>query len=158
MYKAYLTKKGNGVFTSVRIPKGVPVCEVTGNLYAEDKLPDPTNPAILQVGPNLFVGPSGDVDDYIRHHCDPNCLLHIVGNRAILYSLYNIPEGSEITFDYSTSSTDTTDTWKMECNCGSPKCRKTISGLHYLPAEQVKEYSNKGMIPLFLKESIFKRK
>lgn len=154
MYKQYLkvqpSRTGNGVFTTIKIPAKVPVIEVTGDVYAEKNLPDPNHPALLQVGHDSFIGPSGDVDDYINHSCDPNCRVHIVGNRAILYSLYDIPAGHEITFDYSTSSTDTLDKWKMDCQCGKFNCRKVISGLQYLDPQLLEEYKKKGMIPLFL--------
>jgi hypothetical protein len=159
MYNQYLkvqpSKMGSGVFTSVDIPANVPIIEITGQIYMEDKLPDPNDPALIQVGPNLFIGPSGTVDDYIGHSCNPNCLLHIAGKRAILYSMYVIKAGNEITFDYSTSSTDTHDKWKMNCNCGEYNCRKVISGLHYLDENIKAKYKEKGMIPLFLTNPIF---
>ena len=159
MYNQFLkiktSKTGAGVFTSVNIPAGVPIIEVTGQIYTEEKLPNPNDPALIQVGPNLFIGPSGTIDDYIGHSCDPNCLLRAVGTRAIIFSMYLIKAGSEITFDYSTSSTDTLDKWKMDCNCGAANCRKVISGLHYLDEKQKEEYKKKGMIPLFLTDPIF---
>lgn len=148
---------GNGVFTSVRIPAGTPVIEITGDLFTSETA-NHNDPALCQIGPNTFLGPSGDVDDYVNHSCNPNCLLHIVGNRAILFSLYDIPEGAEITFDYSTTSTDSLDLWKMNCQCGSHNCRGVISGHQYLPPELVEEYKKKRMIPLFLTDPIFMRK
>lgn len=160
MYNQYLkvSSSKTGVFTFVRIPANVPVIEITGNVHLEHELPDPNHPALLQVGPNTFIGPSGDVDDYINHSCEPNCNLHIVGNRAILYSMYDIAEGSEITFDYSTSSTDSLEKWQMNCQCGSYKCRKIISGLQHVHADAIEELKKKDMIPLFMKVPIFMRK
>lgn len=157
MYKNYLkvqpSKIGQGVFTTIKIPANVPVCEITGTLYDENSVPD--HPAVVQMGRKQFLGPSGGVDDYINHSCDPNCALHIVGNRAILFSLHMIPENSEITFDYSTSSTDTLEDWKMECLCGSYKCRKIISGIQYLDKQTLNEYYKKNMIPMFLRYEMF---
>ncbi|CAB4196578.1 SET domain containing protein [uncultured Caudovirales phage] len=155
MYNKYLIVKqskqsNNGVFTSIKIPKGVPILEVKGDLYVEHELPDPNHPALIQVGPNTFLGPSGDVDDYVNHSCNPNCRLEIVGNRAFLYSMYEIQPDSEITFDYSTSSTDTVDTWKMDCKCGYYNCRKLISGIQYVPDSIIADYKQKGMMPAFL--------
>ena len=162
MYNNYLkvkpSKTGAGVFTSIEIPANVPVIEITGDVFTEDKLPDPNHPALIQIGTNVFIGPSGTVDDYINHSCNPNCLLHIVGNRAIIYSMYVIKAGSEITFDYSTSSTDTLDKWQMECKCGSFNCRKIISGLHYLDDSLKEEYKERGMIPTFISNPIFMKR
>jgi hypothetical protein len=161
LYKQYLkvapSKTGSGVFTSVRIPAKSPVIEVTGDLFTSATA-DHNHPALLQIGSDTYLGPSGDVDDYVNHSCNPNCFLHVVGNRAILFSLYDIPIGSEITFDYSTTSTDSLEQWKMECQCGDFNCRKIISGFHYLPPTLVEEYKKNGIIPLFMKDPIFMKK
>lgn len=153
MYKDYLKirpcKTGMGVFTTVTIPAGVPIIEFRGDLFKSDETKHPDS-EILQIGPNTFMGPSGDIDDYVNHSCAPNCIIHIVGNRAILYSRFLITPDSEITFDYSTSSTDTPDIWKMDCQCGSPNCRRTISGFSSLDAQTQEMYKNKGMIPSYI--------
>ena len=161
MYNQYLktapSKIGdNGCFTTIDIPANVPIIEITGNLYTYDTLPDQNHPAILQIGKDLFIGPSGSHDDYINHSCNPNCSLHIIGSRAILYSLYTISAGTELTFDYSTTSTDTHDTWKLDCHCGDYNCRKVISGLHYLRQDKIKEYKDKGMLPLYMTDPRFR--
>lgn len=160
MYNQYLkiktTNTGKGVFTQVDIPPGVPIIEVTGDVHTEQSMPNPQNSAWLQVTNKFFIGPSGAVDDQIRHSCDPNCYIHAVGKRAILYSIYLIKAGSEITFDYSTTSTDTLDKWKLDCKCLSYKCRKVISGFQYLSEEVKEEYRKKGILPLFLTDKRFK--
>lgn len=145
---------GQGVFTTIKIPAHSPVIEITGNLYTKENLLN--NLVVLQIGHNLFIGPSGGLDDYINHSCDPNCSLHIVGSRAILYSLYVIQPLTEITFDYSTSSTDDKNAWSMDCKCRSINCRKVISGLKYLDKNFIESYNKRGMIPLFMKEKIFR--
>lgn len=153
-YKNYLevkpSKNGNGLFTTVKIPANTPILEVTGPVWLDREVPDMNDPALLQVGPNTFIGASGDVDDALNHSCDPNCKLHVVGNRAILFSLYVIPVGAELTFDYSTTSTDTLDSWKMDCKCGTNKCRNTISGIQYIDANLKATYESKGMLPLYI--------
>jgi hypothetical protein len=156
MYKQYLKiqkcNAGLGIFTSVKIPSNEPVLEITGPVMLDREVPDMNLPALLQVGPNTFIGASGDVDDYINHSCDPNCKMHVVGNRAFLYSLYVIPAGAELTFDYSTTSTDTLDSWKMNCKCGYNKCRKVISGHQYLDPTLKEDYKKRGMLPLYIME------
>lgn len=158
MYKQYLkvgsSKTGQGVFTTIKIPAKQPVIEVTGDVFSNETA-DHNHPALLQVSSNLYIGPSGGPDDYINHSCNPNCFLHCVGKRAILFSLYDIPADTEITFDYSTSSTDSLDKWKMDCLCGDPNCRKVISGFQYLSPEKVKEYTEKGIVPMFLRNLDF---
>lgn len=161
MYKDYLeaapSRSGLGVFTKIQIPANVPIVEFTGSIIPKNKLNlDPSR--FLQVGTDRFIGPSGAIDDYINHSCSPNCSVHIVGNRAILYSVYVIQKNKELTFDYSTSSTDTLDSWQMKCNCGSFNCRKIISGYQYLSDSIKKEYIEKGMVPVFITNPQFYNK
>lgn len=156
MYTRYLEVKaskkgGQGTFTTIKIPANTAIMEITGPLRLDREIPpEDTMAMYLQVGPNMYIGLSGGADDFLNHSCDPNCKLYVVGNRAILYSMYVIPEGAELTFDYSTTSTDTHESWKMDCSCGSYKCRKVISGFQYLPAELQTAYKEKGMIPLYI--------
>lgn len=157
MYKQYLEVRpsklgGKGTFSKVRIPANQPIMEMVGPVMLDREVPDINDPVLLQVGPNTFIGASGGPDDFVNHSCDPNCRLHIVGNRAFLYSLYVIPEGGELTFDYSSSSTDTHESWKMDCCCKSYKCRKLISGFQYLECELQDHYKKKDMVPLYIVE------
>ena len=163
MYKKYLEvrdcKLGKGVFTTVKIPANSMIIEVTGSVLVDRDVPDMNDPALLQVGPNIYVGASGDTDDYINHSCDPNCKMHIVGNRAFLYSMYIIPVNAELTFDYSTTCNESHDSWKMDCQCKSYKCRKVISGFQYLEPELQECYKKKDMIPLFISDpNMFQKK
>lgn len=155
MYKPYLkveaTKHGNGTFTTVRIPADTPVMEMTGTVVLDRDIPaDADMNLYLQVGPNTYLGPSGEADDFVSHSCDPNCKVHVVGNRAILWSLYVIPAGAEITFDWATTSTDTLSTWKMNCKCGSYKCRKVISGYPTLDPALQNNYKSRDMLPMYI--------
>ena len=154
MYKEHCkllhTKTGLGVFTDTIIPAKAPIMEVRGPIYAEKDLPDPTHPALLQVGPDTFIGPSGDLDDYINHSCQPNCYMHVAGNRAILFSLYVITAGSELTFDYSSTSTDELEKWKMDCLCGDFNCRKVISGFQHLSDADKQKMKDKMVLPLYI--------
>jgi SET domain-containing protein len=124
--------------------------EKIGNVYLKHQLPDPNHPALLQVGPESFIGPSGGIDDQFRHHCQPNCAVRVAGNRAIFYSLYKIMAGSELTFDYALTSTDTLDDWQMKCQCDSYNCREIISGHQYMHPDDKEKYKNKGLIPLYI--------
>jgi hypothetical protein len=149
------TKNGPSLFIDVNIPANSPIYEFTGNYYSSETLPA-DHDLVLQIGPDLFMGPSGGLDDSVNHSCAPNCYIHIVGKRVILYSLFFIKANSELTIDYSLSSTDNLDDWKMECKCGSINCRKVISGYQYL-SDKVKEYyDGKNIVPLFIKDERFK--
>ena len=71
---------------------------------------------------------------YINHSCDPNCG---VTPSLDLVAIRDIPEGEELTFDYSTTMLERH--WTMECKCGSSKCRKVIRDFDQLP-EATQEY------------------
>lgn len=155
MYTQYLkveaAKNGRGVFTSIQIPANVPILEIRGPIYTEQTLPKNTDLSlVLQVGPNTYIGISGGIDDYLNHSCNPNCLMHVAGNRAILYSMYVIPAGAELTFDYSSTSTDSASQWTMKCHCGQPNCRKNISGFQYLDPTLQQSMIKRGMVPMYI--------
>ena len=158
LYHNYLIKKPIkdifGIFTEISIPKNKPIIEITGSLYDRTNRPVNAND-YLQVSNKWFIGPSGGSDDIIRHSCNPNCYIHAVGKRAILYSLNHIREGSELTFDYSTTSTESLEEWSMQCNCESFNCRKIISGYQYLDSKLKKEYEKRGMVPSFIVKPMF---
>lgn len=147
---------GNGLFTDIDIPANKPIIQVNGEIHTKKTMPDPNHPAWCQISPTLFIGPSGSYDDYVNHSCEPNSYLCIVGKRAILYSLFLIRAGSEITFDYSTTSTQSLDEWNMACFCGTQKCRNIISGYQYLEPDLKKIYESRGMIPMYLTNPMFK--
>lgn len=154
MYLQYLkikpSKTGMGVFTTIQIPANLPIMEVRGPVYVEKNIPDAYYSKYLQVGPNTFLGPSGGIEDNINHSCNPNCMVHVVGNRVVLYSLYVILPNTELTFDYSTTSTDTPDKWQMNCQCGDFNCRKIISGFQNLDPALQQKMMDKGIVPLYI--------
>jgi hypothetical protein len=155
-YLKVLTKNNKvGVYTTVDIPAKTPIIEFSGNYFTKEELKHPHD-KILQIGENMYLGPSGSIDDKIAHSCNPNCRVSIVGYRAILYSLYVIRNGSEVTFDYSTTSTDSD--WEMDCKCGSQNCRKVISSFSSLKPELQKEYTDKKIAAAFLINPTFIRK
>jgi hypothetical protein len=149
------SKNGDGLFTSININKDSPILEMRGDLV---KLEDSGKidaqlfeNYYLQISPDTYLGPSGSIDDKINHSCKPNCYLHIIGNRVILYALHFIKAGAELTFDYSTTSTESKEDWVMQCNCGDFNCRKEISGYNYLPDSIKQSYEEKRMIPIYIK-------
>lgn len=158
MYENYLkkapSKTGTGVFTTAVIPPNVPICEFKGEYFTSKSLKH-SDDMVVQIGPDLFLGPSGDIDDFINHSCNPNCMLHIVGARAILYGLYYIGIGDELTFDYSTTSTDTLDDWQMKCECKQSYCRGIISGFHTLDEISKKDLKDRGLVPLYITNEMF---
>ena len=147
------TNKGFGIFAKSDIVKGSVIFEFIGEVIDRSKVPNPLTPEndhYLQIGKDTYIGPSGNLDQMINHSCNPNAAVYIVGHRAFVKSLCLITAGSEITFDYSTTSSDTPEEWKLDCLCGSFNCRKTISGYHSLDEATKTKYKELGLIPSYL--------
>lgn len=67
------------------------------------------------------VGGSGA--EYINHSCDPNCYAWIFKGHILYMSARLIQPGEELTIDYHFDK----DVERVECSCGSAKCRGTIN-------------------------------
>lgn len=143
--------KGLGVFTNQPITKGEFIIEFTGKLFAESALPSPYGEHAdhyVQVGPTLYMGPSGEFDDYINHSCVPTCGLREVGGKILCYAIRDIPEGHELSWDYSTMQDN--GWWTMQCQCGEEECRHWIGDFKYLPIRIQKRYLFLGIVPDFI--------
>lgn len=106
----------------------------------------------LQIGTNLYLNINDHMGVFCNHSCNPNSYIKISVNTAFLLALRPIAFGEEITYDYSLTSTETADTWSMECNCAIFGCRKLITGFSSLPEKQQKEYIAAGMVPKYVYE------
>lgn len=148
-------KKGKGLFATSQFNKNDVIVEFSGKLVRRDqlaypyqKIPEVMN--LLQIDKDLFLSMSGRPEDYTNHSCSPNAWLFIIGQRVFLKALYQINPGMEITFDYSTSSSDTYDDWNINCECGSFNCRKVISGFQYLDTATKNHYKALKIVPFYL--------
>ena len=91
----------------------------------------------FQYGADRYSLPEG-LSREMNHSCDPNTWWS--GSNSLV-ARRDIQPGEEVTYDYST--TDVDHVFEMECTCGSPRCRGTISNRDYLdPAWQEQYGSN----------------
>lgn len=143
------TRYGRGVFAGDRIPAGSLIAPFIGPFlrYAETD----ENTYALQIGPDLYIGGSGGVDDYFNHSCEPNAWVKITGITAELRAIRDIQAGEEICFDYSTILDE--DDFTMRCGCGSARCRGTIGDGKDLPSEVWTRYLELGILPEYVRES-----
>jgi len=140
--------KDNKVYAKVRLPKKYPLYEFKGKIVSRSEIKNLD--FYLQIGLDKFIGPSGDNDDLIAHSCNPTSYVHIVGNRAFLYSLFEIKPNMQITFDYSVTSTDTIEQYNKNCSCKDFNCRKIISGFNYLPDDIKQKYKLMKIVPNYI--------
>jgi SET domain-containing protein len=102
---------------------------------------DEISPAEIQIEDDLFIAPrnASEMEENIlclNHSCDPN-----VGVRGQItfVAMRDIPAGAELTIDYAMIDGDPQE--RMDCSCGAPRCRKTITGDDWRRTELQRRYS-----------------
>lgn len=134
---------GRGVFAGEEVVAGTLIIRFTGPLLRfKDTTP---HTLALQIGPDLYLGASGNPDDCVNHSCNPNSGLQIAGLDVRLIALRDIAMGEEICFDYSTTMDE--DDFEMTCRCGSSACRGVIGDFKRLPPELQRRYARLGVVP-----------
>jgi len=150
--------QGQGVFAVRNIAQNEIVMPLTGPLLTYDQciqLPPELYDKSLQIGANIYRGPSGDVDYFVNHSCDPNSYVSI-NDVLTLVTLRPIQRLEEIVFDYSTTMDE--DHWEMDCTCGSSRCRGRVRDFKYLPEEIQQQYIALGIAPAYILEGLCQRK
>lgn len=120
-----------------------------GSLHAPEELVTPYDvDHALQIGPRLFLGPTGGApDDFVNHGCDPNTGVIVRGVAAHLVAVRPIAIGEEITYDYSTTMVDAAR-WEIHgCLCGAKGCRGDILDFRTLPPHVRVRYAALGIVP-----------
>lgn len=142
---------GQGVFALDPIAPGGSILRFGGELFTRlEEIEDRHH--FIQIGPGRFLGPSGEMDDYINHSCQPNCGLRLKGQEMRLVALEPIGCGEELTFDYATCL-GPDDPAVMPCDCGKPACRKVVSALS-LSEEQLRRYQELDVLPDFVARAV----
>lgn len=148
------TKNGKGVFATKHFQTDEILLEFRGELFTYKELPvpyDKVEDRYVQVGKDLYMGPSGSTDDFLNHSCAPNAGLKIIREKVFLIAIQEIESGEEITWDYSTTMDE--DDWEMHCKCGSSNCRGQIRDFKYLSRDVQKKYLDLGVVPRYVSNS-----
>jgi hypothetical protein len=148
-------KDKDGLFAKVDFAPGTIIYEFTGDFFSRANMYQDRE-EVIQIGKDLFMGPSGGLDDVVSHNCSPNGYLHTIGKRALLKSLNLIKAGMEITIDYSLTCTQTQEEWQMNCSCHQFRCRKIISGFQYLDEKLREQYEEMNIVPQYVKKVLKK--
>ncbi len=137
IYVKETPKRGLGVFAVRDIAKDEIITEFKGprvKIETLEGIPREVSDHLFNVG----------MDEYLitkepavrtNHSCDPNA--GIVKD-VLLIAMKDIKKDEEITFDYSMI---TADNWTLECQCGSPLCRKIVGNYADLPETIKKKYA-----------------
>lgn len=143
--------QGGGIFAKEHIKAGETVIIWGGNYVSKEEAMRAKNQegkVVLQLDDNLFtVEDKGEDPAYfINHSCDPNIWMK---NAFTFVARRDIQPGEELTSDYILwEAEDYVAKW--DCKCGSPLCRKKITGKDWRLPELQKRYKN-HFIPLINK-------
>lgn len=133
---------GKGLFAKEQIAKGEIVAIKGGRILTrtewearEPKL----GSAEIQISDQFFIAPVQKEERegsmlYTNHSCDPN--IGIQG-QIVFVAMRDITPGEELTHDWAT--TDDVD-YEIDCNCGSGKCRRKITGEDWMKKELQEKY------------------
>ena len=134
---------GTGVYAVKEIPTGKRIIEYVGERIdkeeserratAQMELAEKTGDAAVYI---FTLNKKWDLDGNVpwntarllNHSCDPNCEAWIEEKQIFLYSLRDIEEGEELTFDYGFDIENYKD---HPCLCGSDNCVGYIVGRDY---------------------------
>jgi len=122
---------GRGLFATANIAKDEVVAVKGGHIISREELGEKVTPRLgpveIQIGDDLFIAPVTEADRegsmlYSNHSCDSN--LGVRGE-ITLVAMRNIRAGEELTHDWATTDDDD---YSVECKCGAPNCRGTLTG------------------------------
>lgn len=126
--QARKSEYGCAVFAVVPIPKGELISIWGGSIVHKSQL-DPAMPRftqrVLQVDEEVYIltAEKKEPNDCFNHSCEPN--LGFAGQISLV-AMRDIEAGEELTFDYAMSDGGPYD--EFECQCGSPYCRRKVTG------------------------------
>jgi hypothetical protein len=145
---------GQGLFAQQPIARGEIVAAKGGHVLTRGQwahLEPVLGAADIQIAEDLFIAPvrpdhrHGSML-YTNHSCDPNLAIQ---GQIVLVAMRDIAPGEELTIDWAT--TDDGD-YEMECRCGSPRCRRTVTGKDWTKPELQEKY--RGWFCWFLQRKI----
>jgi uncharacterized protein len=122
---------GRGLFATADIAKDKIVAVKGGHIINRKTLREKIRPVFgpveIQIDDDLFIAPVTDEERdlsmlYLNHSCDPNVG---VKGEITFVAMRQIRAGEELTHDWAMTDDDD---YSIECNCGTPDCRKTLTG------------------------------
>jgi len=135
---------GRGLFAIADIAKDEIVAVKGGRIVdrkmLREKITPRLGPVEIQIDDDLFIAPVTDEERelsmlYSNHSCDAN--LGIRGE-ITLVAMRDIRAGEELTHDWATTDDDD---YSVECKCGAPNCRKTVTGKDWQRPELQERYA-----------------
>ncbi|MFA6363062.1 SET domain-containing protein [Methanoregula sp.] len=151
---------GSGIFSRVDIRKDERLAIFGGKIMPIDEmyqLPREMQRYTMQIEERFVLGPASaraEDTDFFNHSCDPNSGF---SGQVFLVAMRDIAAGEEITFDYAMTVSESVGSdmiFRMDCVCGSPQCRKTITEQDWMLPELQDRY--KGYFSQYIQDKIVK--
>jgi SET domain-containing protein len=146
---------GRGLFATADIEKDEVVAVKGGHIISREQLREEITPRLgpveIQIDDDSFIAPVTDEERessmlYSNHSCDANLGLR---GEVTFVALRDIRVGEELTHDWAMTDDDD---YSVECKCGSPNCRKTLTGKDWQRPELQKRYA--GFFSAYLARKI----
>ena len=146
--------QGQGLFARQDIATGEIVAVKGGHVLTRAQwkaLEAVLGPAEIQLTEDLVIAPVRSEERhgamlYSNHSCDPNIAIQ---GQIVFVAMRDIAPGEELTHDWAT--TDDGD-YELECRCGSPRCRRVVTGKDWMKPELRERY--RGWFCWFLQRKI----
>jgi len=146
---------GRGLFATADIAKDEIVAVKGGHIVDGKTLRERITPVLgpveIQLDDNLFIAPVTNEGRelsmlYLNHSCDPNLGMR---GEITFVAMRDIRADEELTHDWAMTDNDD---YSVECNCGAPDCRKTLTGKDWQRRDLQKRYA--GYFAAYLSRKI----
>jgi uncharacterized protein len=135
---------GRGLFATADVAKDEIVAVKGGHIISREQLREKVTPRLgpveIQIDDDLFIAPVTEDERegsmlYSNHSCDAN-----IGMRGEItfVAMRDVRAGEELTHDWATTDDDD---YSVECKCGSPNCRKILTGKDWQRPELQARYA-----------------
>jgi len=149
-----------GIFAKENVKKGERLAIFGGTIMLIDEMyqfPEDLQKYTMQIEERFILAPRNTIpedNDFFNHSCDPNSGFK---GQIFLVAMRDINSGEEITFDYGMTVSESVGSdmiFTMDCMCGSPQCRKTITEQDWMLPELQVRY--KGYFSQYIQDKIKK--
>jgi SET domain-containing protein len=138
---------GSGMFAPEPIKKGEVVCIVGGTVMTDSEFAafQATHSLYnsIQIDDHLHLVEDPEItrylDDTMNHSCDSNAWMT---DEVTLTARRDIEPGEEVTVDYALFTTQSNWMLDRRCRCGSPDCRRIITGDDWRREDVQERYRN----------------
>jgi hypothetical protein len=139
--------KGDGIFTSQSIREGEVVVIVGGVVMTEAEFEafQATHSLynFIQIDKQLYLVEDSEItqslEGFVNHSCDSNTWMN---DEVTLSARRDIEAGEEVTVDYALFTTQSNWMLDNRCRCGSPHCRRIITGDDWRREDVRERYRN----------------